>query len=210
MDCTAHRIASLASAIHSCLLSFCYRGSSAARAAFVAAGSDDLPEKARDYVEKLVAPYFEAAAAWYQTIRIGVSGAELDHAVRSRIGTPFFNLLLNPGHLIHLDEWVNTPIYPDSRETLHANSAIQIDIIPATGSVYHTTNIEDGVVLLDESGRDELRERAPAAIERMRARRAFMEDSLGIRLAQELLPMSNISGYLPPYLLAPQLAMSLA
>jgi Xaa-Pro aminopeptidase len=191
------------------MLAFCYRGSSAARAGFVAFGPEDLPEGAHDYATKLVAPYFEAAAAWYETIRIGVAGGTLDHAVRSCIGTPFFNLLLNPGHLIHLDEWVNTPIYPESAETLHAGSAVQLDIIPATGGIYHTTNIEDGVVLLDDDRRSKLREQAPDVWERMQARRAFMAD-LGIKLAPEVLPMSNISGYLPPYLLAPQLAMSLA
>jgi hypothetical protein len=29
--------------------------------------------------------------------------------------------------------------------------ALQLDIIPATGSAYHTTNIEDGVALAGEA-----------------------------------------------------------
>ena len=38
---------------------------------------------------------------------------------------------------------------------------LQLDIIPATGSAYHTTNIEDGVALADETLR---RDEAYAAI----------------------------------------------
>lgn len=36
---------------------------------------------------------------------------------------------------------------------------------------------------------------------------AFMADALGIRLKPEVLPLSNLAGYLPPLWLAPQLAM---
>ena len=34
-----------------------------------------------------------------------------------------------------------------------------------------------------------------------------MADTLGIRLKPEVLPFSNIAGYLPPYLLAPGWAL---
>lgn len=78
-----------------------------------------------------------------------------------KVGDPFFNVLLNPGHLRHLEEWLNSPVYPGSTETLHSHSAVQMDIIPATGTAYETANAEDGIVLLDERGRDELREGFP-------------------------------------------------
>jgi hypothetical protein len=38
-------------------------------------------------------------------------------------------------------------------------------------------------------------------------RRKFMAEVLGIRLRPEVLPMSGLAGYLPPYWLAPHLAM---
>ncbi|RCI77228.1 hypothetical protein DNK03_21630 [Brucella anthropi] len=187
---------------------FSYWGSLTARAGFVAESADDLPDGAKDYVEKLVAPYFETAAEWYETVGIGVSGGLLDAQVRKRLDTPFFNLILNPGHLIHLDEWMSTPIYPGSTEVLHSKSALQLDIIPATGSVYYTTNIEDGIALLDKAERSEFAERFPAAWDRIQKRRSFMADELGIVLKDEVLPFSNTSGYLRPFLLAPGLAMS--
>jgi hypothetical protein len=85
--------------------------------------------------------------------------------------------------------------------------ALQLDIIPATGTVYHTSNIEDGVALADASLRAELASRYPGMWERVLSRRAFMAEVLGIALKPEVLPLSNLAGYLPPFWLSPQLAM---
>jgi hypothetical protein len=174
------------------------------RAGFVAASEDDLDEAIRDYVDELTAPYFACAAEWYETIGIGVTGGEIDALVKRRLGAKFFNIFLNPGHLIHLDEWLSTPIYPGSTEKLQSGQAIQLDIIPATGTPYFTSNIEDGIALLDEAGRAAFAERYPGAWRRIEGRRAFMADVLGIRLKPEVLPFSNIAGYLPPFLLSPR------
>lgn len=51
----------------------------------------------------------------------------------------------------------------------------------STGIVCHTINTEGGAVLLDEMGTGELRELATQVWGRIQVRRAFMEDSLGIR-----------------------------
>jgi hypothetical protein len=88
--------------------------------------------------------------------------------------------------------------------------AFQVDIIPATGSPYFTSNIEDGVALADESLRAGLAEQFPAAWQRTQARRAFMADSLGIELHPEVLPFSNIPAWLPPFLLGSERAMVVA
>ena len=177
-------------------------GGLTARVAWLVGDEFELPEAARDYVERLAKPYFACAAEWYETVGIGVSGGELDAMVRRHLGDPFFGLVLNPGHLIHLDEWMNTPVYPDSVERLQSGQAIQIDIIPATGSAYYSANIEDGVALLDERGRSEFRDRHPEAWQRIEARRAFMSDALGIHPKPEVLPLSNLAGYFPPYILS--------
>jgi hypothetical protein len=88
--------------------------------------------------------------------------------------------------------------------------AFQVDIIPATGTAYFTTNIEDGIALADEDLRGELATGYPAAWARIQARRAFMRDALGINLHPDVLPFSNIPAYLPPFLLRPDRAMTLA
>ena len=108
-----------------------------------------------------------------------MSGGELDALVRGHLGDPFFNLVLNPGHLIHIDEWMSTPVYPGSTEVLRSGQLLQCDIIPAAGPPYYGANIEDGVAILDERGRNELAERHPEIWNRAQARRTFMADVLG-------------------------------
>jgi Xaa-Pro aminopeptidase len=184
-----------------------YWGSNIARGGFLAADSRDLPAGARGYVERLVAPYFACAADWYETIGIGVTGGELFEVARRHLGDPFFGVHLNPGHFIHLDEWPSSPVYEGSEVVLQSGMALQLDIIPATGSAYHTTNIEDGVALADADLRGQLAARYPALWKRVCRRRAFMADVLGITLRPEVLPLSNLAGYLPPFWLSPRLAM---
>jgi hypothetical protein len=184
-----------------------YWGSNIARGGFLAESAADLPGGASDYVERLVAPYFACAAEWYETIGIGVTGGQLYDLVKRRLGDPFFGVHLNPGHFIHLDEWPSSPVYAGSDVVLRSGMALQLDIIPATGTVYHTTNIEDGVALADEAARDDLAARYPGLWQRVTTRRQFMAEVLGIQLRPEVLPMSNLAGYLPPFWLAPHLAM---
>lgn len=178
-----------------------------ARAGFLVHGPDELAPAIRDYVPKLVEPYFSAIVAWYETLAIGVTGDALFQAIQQRIGDPFFGVGLNPGHLIHLDEWLHSPIYQGSQITLKSGMALQVDVIPATHSPWFTTNIEDGIALADAGLRAEIAARHPEAWARIQARRTFMGDVLGIRLAPEVLPFSSIPAWLPPYLLSPHLAM---
>ena len=182
-------------------------GGLTARAGFLARDEKDLPPKIRDYVEKLVAPYFRAAVAWYETIGIGVTGGETYKAVHNIIGDPFFGVTLNPGHLIHLDEWVSSPISRGSKLKLASGMALQCDIIPATGTDYFTTNIEDGIALADEKLRAEFSQKYPETWSRIEARRKFMRDQLGIRLKPEVLPFSNLCASLPPFFLSPGMAL---
>lgn len=185
-------------------------GALACRAGFVVEDAAELPEPIRDYVERLVAPYFAAVAEWYATLRVGVEAGALAAVIERRLGDPFFGIFLNPGHQIHLDEWVASPIHAGSRIPLRSGMAFQVDIIPATGTPYFTTNIEDGIALADEPLRDAFATGYPDAWARIQARRAFMRDGLGIDLHPDVLPFSNIPGHLPPFLLRPDRVMTLA
>lgn len=182
-------------------------GGLTSRAGFMVESADQLPSDIQDYVAKVVAPYFQAIVAWYEHIGIGVPGGELYDIIHSHIGDPFYGVKLNPGHLIHLDEWVHSPVYKGSTERLQSGMAMQVDVIPGTGTRYYTSNIEDGIALADESLRAEFAEKYPEAWGRIQARRQFMQDSLGITLKPEVLPFSNIPAYLVPFILAPQRAM---
>jgi Xaa-Pro aminopeptidase len=180
------------------------------RAGFVVEDASELPEEIRDYVERLVGPYFAAVAEWYGALRIGQTGGELHAIIERHLGDPFFGIFLNPGHQIGLDEWVNSPIRPGSAIELRTGMAFQVDIIPATGTRYFTTNIEDGVALADTTLRASFAERYPDAWGRIQARRDFMAHALGIDLHPDVLPFSNIPAYLPPFLLRPDRAMTIA
>jgi hypothetical protein len=180
------------------------------RAGFVVEEAGQLPAGIGDYVDRLVGPYFEAVAEWYGTLRVGQTGGALQEIIDRRLGDPFFGIFLNPGHQLHLDEWVNSPVAPGSTIELRSGMVMQVDIIPATGGPYFTTNIEDGIALADETLRESLAAGFPDMWDRVQRRRAFMREALGIELHPDVLPLYNVPAFLPPFLLRPDLAMTLA
>lgn len=184
-------------------------GTLTCRAGFLVAEAGALPATIGDYVERLVAPYFGCVAEWYETLGLGVTGGAIRAVVDRNLGDPFFGISLNPGHYIHLDEWVHSPVERDSTIALRSGMALQCDIIPATGTPWFTTNIEDSLALADAALREELAARYPELWRRVEARRAFMA-GLGIRLRPEVLPLSDTAGWLPPFLLNTGWAMTRA
>jgi hypothetical protein len=175
-----------------------------ARAGWLVRHEKELPEAIQDYLEKLAIPYFRAIVRWYEHIGLGVTGGELYDIIHDEIGDPFFGVHLNPGHFIHLDEWVHSPVFKNSSIPLRSGMALQVDVIPATGTDYHTINIEDGIALADEHLRSQLAEAFPETWRRIQARRKFMQEIIGISLKPEVLPFSNIPAYLCPFLLSPE------
>ncbi len=179
-----------------------YWGALNARAGWLVHDETELPVNVKDYVQKLAIPYFRAVVKWYELIGIGITGAELYETVHQEIGDPFFGVTLNPGHYIHIDEWVHSPVTKGSEIKLKSGMALQVDIIPGTGSEYHTINIEDGIALADETLRREISQKFPDAWWRIQARRKFMKEVIGINIKPEVLPFSNIPAYLPPFILS--------
>jgi len=186
----------------------CYWGSNICRAGWVAERAEDLPADARDYIQAFAGPYVEAMGEWFDLLRIGTPGGELARLIDEKLPFDRFGISLNPGHLIHLDEWLSSPIYAGSDVPLHSGMAIQVDVIPFS-DVYASTRMEDGVVLADRALRRELEQRFPACAARCQARRAFMGDVLGIDLPEEVLPLSNIPAIVPPFFLNPNLVFAL-
>ena len=183
------------------------QGALNARGGWLARDENDLPAESRDYVDKLVKPYFRAIAEWCEALRIGVTGGELHGIIERHLSDPFFGIGLNPGHLIGMDEWLHSPIYAGSEMRLRSGMALQVDVIPATHGPYHTTNIEDGLALADEELRLAFWRAYPNAWNRIQQRRNFMRQQLGIKLRPEVLPFSNLPGYLPPFWLSPGMGM---
>ncbi len=185
-------------------------GALTCRAGWLVEDAAELPAGIRDYVERLAGPYFEAVAEWYGALHVGQVGGALQEIIDRRLGDPFFGIGLNPGHQLHLDEWVNSPVWRDSTVELRSGMAMQVDIIPATGTPYFTTNIEDGIALADDGLRASFAAAYPAAWARIQARRSFMRNQLGIDLHPDVLPLSNLAACLPPFLLRPDRALTVA
>jgi Xaa-Pro aminopeptidase len=179
------------------------------RAGFVVEAADELPAPIRDYVERLVAPYFDAVVEWLEALRVGQTGGTLQAIIERHLGDPFFGVFTTPGHLIGLEEWLHSPIAPGSEIALRSGMVLELDVIPATGSEYFTTNIESPFALADVALRDSIASHRPEMWARIEARRSFMRDTLGISLHPDVLPFSNLPAYLAPFLLRPDRAMVL-
>ena len=191
----------------SCSMSVAYWGSNVCRAGWVVRDEDGLPPEARDYVESFAAPFFLAVRHWLKALRIGTRGGELYDIIADDLPFGKFGVYLNPGHLIHYDEWVSSPVYKGSRETIESGMCVQIDIIPRSKE-YSSVRMEEGVVVADSDLRRRVRDEYPDVYDRCMRRRAFME-SLGFELPEELLPLSDLAGIIPPYLLDANLVLSL-
>ncbi len=183
-------------------------GGLSCRAGVVAHGPDDLPAETAGFFPRFAANYFDVACAWYEALKVGASAGEVYSCAERARNTDLYDFAVNPGHYIHLDEWVHSPFYQGSLVTLRSGMALQMDIIPVSNGPFCYVNAEDGVVLADEKLRGELKLRYPEMSGRIEERRRFMAGQLGIRLDESVLPLSNIAGWLPPYALDLSKAMA--
>lgn len=181
-------------------------GGLSARAGVLAHGPEDAAES-QGYLEGMAIPYWRAVASWYETLRIGVTGGEIQAAVADALAGAFAPAL-NPGHLIHLDEWLDSPVYKGSSETVVSGMAVQCDIIPDATRPGWAANCEDTVAVAGAALRTELAARHPELWARVLARRQFMADELGIALAEEVLPFSSAPARFSPFWLSPGSALA--
>jgi hypothetical protein len=186
----------------------CYYGSNICRAAWIARDANDLPEEARDYVAAFCGRYFEVVCAWLSYLQPGVVGDEPYQFIHANLPDDRFGIFLNPGHLIHLDEWVSSPFFAGSTMKVRSGMAMQIDIIPAS-PVYKVANMEDGLIIADNDLQQQVKAAYPDVYARCLARRDFMRNTLHIDVPDAVLPLSNIPSIIPPYLLNPNTVLAL-
>ena len=182
------------------------KGGLTCRVGYAAYTEADLPCNARDYVERVAKPYFAASVIWYESLQIGMTGGELYKRIQDVLPNHQYSWTLNPGHLIASEEWLSSPIYPDSPIPLVSGMMMQMDIIVHLAN-YGGCNAEDGVVLADEALREEIKGYNSALYARMMSRKAYIRNELGINLPPEVLPMSDTVGYLRPLLLNKEWAL---
>jgi hypothetical protein len=186
----------------------CYWGSNICRAGWVAVGAADLPAAAQDYVERFAGVYFAVMSEWYHMLSIGTPGGALARLIAHELPYERFGIYLNAGHLIHLDEWLSSPIYAGSALPIRSGMVIQVDVIPDS-EVYFSTRMEDGVAIADRTLRQQIEAQYPDCFARCQARRRFMTDTLGIDLPEEVLPLSNMPAIVPPYFLKPNTVLAM-
>ncbi|MCS7041286.1 MAG: aminopeptidase P family N-terminal domain-containing protein [Bryobacteraceae bacterium] len=187
----------------------CYWGANCCRCGWVAERAEDLPEGARAYVEEFAGPYFEAMGAWFGELKTGAAGGALWRAIHERLPREKFGVFLNPGHLIHFEEWLSAPAYEGSQERLRSGMVMQADVIPSH-PVFYSSRMEDGYLLADAALQAELRRQFPGLMERCLRRREFLRGVLGLPIHDDVLPLSNLCGIVPPFLLRPEVVFALS
>jgi Xaa-Pro aminopeptidase len=179
---------------------FGLEGALCCRAAFIAHDAGELPG-VDDWFERVAVPYFKTAVEWYEMVRIGLEGGAIFQLAMDRLPKSFYGWELNPGHLIAQDEWVSTPFMPGSKVKLRSGMYMQFDLIIAPKPPYFGANLEDGIVLADQGLRERIRALSPQTWSRFERRRKYIKEVLGINLAEEILPMSDLLAYYRPFLL---------
>ena len=171
------------------------------RAGIVGNGPQDLSKDVIDFYPRFVENYFDVVVAWYEAVRLGVSGGEVWATVEGVRDPELYQFAVNPGHNIHYDEWVHSPFAEGSSLPLVSGMAVQMDIIPVSVGPFCYSNAEDGIVLADDALRSKLADEYPELWQRIVGRREFMQGSLGIDMDESVLPLSNTPGWLAPYAL---------
>lgn len=186
-------------------LGMAYRRSLCHKIGYYVDGPDEEPAPRREFYDR----YFRVLAAWYETVAIGVKGGQVYDATNSAAGgLSDFGVSLNPGHLIHTDEWTNTPFQPGCEVPLRSGMMIQCDFTAAKPKDNLFAHAEDGIILADKETRRAIEKASPAAWRRILERRRFMTDVLGLRLSEDVLPVSDLPGAVFPYMRDPQMVLA--
>lgn len=176
------------------------------RAGIVAESEAALPASIRDYVDRLVTPCYAALVECWETVGLDVPGGALRQIVERRLGNPFFGIAGDPLTIVGGDGGAAPPAVTDG-EPLASGTVLRIAVVPAAEG-YGSSIAEDTIALAGEALRAGLAERYPEAWERIRLRRAFLREVLGIGIRPEVLPLGALPGWLPPFLLDPRRAMT--
>lgn len=182
-----------------------YRGGLSSRAGYAVSSADGLPGSVRDYADRVAKPYFAAYATWLERIRVGMEGGELFETIERVLPRDTFGWTLCPGHLTAEEEWLASPVYEGSSESLRSGMMLQIDIISSVAG-YGGVSAESTVALADDALKAQIEQEYPTMWKRVCQRRAYIEDVLGIALSPDVLPMCSTVAYLRPHLLNKRLA----
>lgn len=179
-------------------LAFGLRGALGCRAGMAIDSLAQLDSEVAEFYEAFARNYWHVVRTWYASVGIGVSGGAVFEAVEAVRDNTLFDFALNPGHLLHHEEWSTSIFSAGGVNVLRSGTPLQCDIIPVSRGPFVMANAEDGVVLADEDFREEVRSRYPEMWQRIQTRIRFMEQTLGIPLDPSVLPLSDLCGWFAP------------
>ena len=185
-----------------------YKGGLSSHSGYAVESTDQLPDNLQDYLKKSAIPYFSAIAFWLENIQIGMAGGEFYNMIDAFFPKEKYHWHLNPGHLVADEEWMSSPIYPGSTETLKSGMLLQTDIIPSVAG-YAGASAEECIALADEQLKEQIKTDYPQLWERIAERRKYICEHIGINLPEHILPLSNLVGYVRPYLLNKSAALTI-
>ncbi len=177
-----------------------YRGSLVHKAGVYINTPEDLTEEQRSVRQHFYHTYFKSVVDYYENFKIGNTCGDIYDIVDETLGDgepggiQKFNIALNPGHLIHTEEWTSSPFVKNSKTLIRSGMVVQCDYTVMHKDPYLTAHIEDGFAVADKKLRDEVKKISPSCYARIEARRKFMKDVLNIDLPDEILPFSDLAG----------------
>ena len=130
-----------------------FKGGLQSRGGYAVHDESELPENLKGYLDAVAKPYFNAVVHWLENIHIGMKGSELYDSIDNVLPKEKYGWTLNPGHLCADEEWLSSPVYPESEEVLKSGMLFQIDIIPSV-SGFGGISCESGVMIADKELRD--------------------------------------------------------
>lgn len=160
----------------------------------------DLPKEMAEYIDDFLVPYFDNVASWYEMMKIGTCCGDVYDMVDREMGLEAFGCTLNPGHLTHTDEWTNSPFFKSSKVTIESGMAFQCDYTVTRNQPFMSAHVEDGLVIGNQELRRETAKLSPSCWERIQKRREFIRGELGIKISEEVLPLSDLCCVCFPYM----------
>lgn len=137
-----------------------FKGGLQSRGGYAVHDENELPENLKGYLDAVAKPYFNAVVHWLENIHIGMKGRELYDSIENVLPKEKYGWTLNPGHLCADEEWLSSPVYPESEEVLKSGMLFQIDIIPSV-SGFGGISCESGVMIADKELRDSIASEYP-------------------------------------------------
>ena len=177
-------------------------GALTARAGVIVRGPEDLPAALQEFYPRFAANYFAVTAAWYEALAVGTRARDVFHAAETARDASLFDFALNPGHYLHLDEWVHSPFTPASDVVLGSGMVLQMDIIPISKGPFCCALMPRMACfwrmrVCSRNWRPDF----PDCWRRLFAAAEWLRRTLGISLHDTVFPLADTTGWFAPYAL---------